>query len=83
VCNLRWLFRLCCTFWCRRRAAHAARNLALTREMSRQQHAFLLAYQRDVAAGLKEQGMAVESAPCTTAVSINGFSRVACVLSEH
>lgn len=43
----------CC---CRRRAAHAARNEALNREMSRQQHAFLLAYQRDVAAGLKEQG---------------------------
>lgn len=41
---------------CRRRAAHAERNQALTREMSRQQHAFLLAYQRDVAAGLKEQG---------------------------
>lgn len=47
---------LCLLHCCRRRAAHAARNEALNREMSRQQHAFLLAYQRDVAAGLKEQG---------------------------
>lgn len=43
---------------CRRRAAHAARNAALNREMSRQQHAFLQGYQRDLAAAFKEQGTA-------------------------
>lgn len=40
----------------RRREAHVARNVAMTKEMLRQQHAFLMAYQADVAAGLREQG---------------------------
>jgi hypothetical protein len=33
-----------------------ARNVAMTKEMLRQEHAFLMAYQADVAAGLREQG---------------------------
>lgn len=41
---------------CRRRAAHAARNQALNTEMSRQQHAFMLAFHRELDAALQEKG---------------------------